>query len=70
MVLLMRNVGRIENMIQRHKERSSEMKKEKPNKQLTKKKKERETERKRKPLLRKEYWEGVRTKKGQPHRAN
>ena len=29
-------------MIQRHKERSSEMKKEKPNKQLTKKKRERD----------------------------
>lgn len=38
----MRNV-RIENAIERHKERSSKIKKEKPSKQLTKRRKKEET---------------------------
>lgn len=60
----MRNVGRIENVIERHKERSSKVKKGKPNKQVAKK-------RKRGNLFNKrEYWKGVKTKKGQPYRAN
>ena len=45
----MRSVGRIENVVERHKERGSKMKKGKPNKPLTKKRRKG-----RKPLLIKE----------------
>lgn len=62
----MRSVGRIENVIERHKERGSKMKKGKPNKPLTKKKKER----KETFVNKREYWKGVKPKKGQPQRAN
>lgn len=52
-------------MIERHKERSSKMKKGQSNKQLTKKRRKEGT------FVNKiKYWKGVKTKKGQSHRAN